>query len=334
MNTRFICWLLFFYILIGIAPLQAQEIMTPMREMYCKPGVEMKSPGKGVTIEYGLFPSYKINSVAERKSQLNANQHLLIKLKVPIINKPRMKALVGFRHFREAYDFGNIDIEDQWLFQNLENKTLKNSRLSAYLTRSFSHKHYVGFKGELAYTGDYKGLIDFSKRYRHAFLVGVFGMKPHANKEWGIGLVARFGYRGNAVFPFLIYNQTFSKKWGIEFTVPVKMMVRYNISQRSLFLAGLEFGSRQYSVDFIEKPADGPTGQYNIRRAEVQLNIAFDQHIASWFWFEVKTGYVRYLDSQFEGIKSQEEVDFNIKSADGIFFKFGIFVNPPKSFYK
>ena len=84
------------------APLQAQEIMTPMREMYCQPGVDMKSPGKGVAIEYGLFPSYKINSLAERKSQLNSNEHLLIKLKVPLLNKPRMKALLGFRHFREV----------------------------------------------------------------------------------------------------------------------------------------------------------------------------------------------------------------------------------------
>ncbi len=326
-------WLLFCSFAMSTT-LNAQELLTPMRELFCQPGVCQKSPGKGVSIEYGLFPSYKINAEAEKNSHLNANEHLLVKFKIPILNKPRMKFLLGVRHFREAYDFGKIDIQDKWLFQNLENKTLKNSRFSAYFTHSINHKNYLGFKVEAAFTGDYDGLVNFDKRYRNCYLVSFFGMKPHDKKEWGLGFVSRFGYRGNSVLPFAIYNQTFNDHWGVEFTMPVKMMIRYNINSKSLFLFGPEFGSRHYSVDFMENADNGPVGEYNIRRAEAQLNLAFNQQVSPWIWMELKAGYVHYLNSEFEGIRSQETIDYEINPSDGIFFKIGVFAHPPKHFFK
>ncbi len=305
-----------------------------MLEHYCQPGVEGKSAGKGISVEYGLFPSYKINADSDEKSHLQANEHLLISFKIPVINKKRTKFLLGVRHFREAYDFGRIDNGvDQWLFKNLENKTLKNTRLTAYLCRSITSKHYFGLKGEAVYTGDYKGLVNLDKRYRHLYLAGLLGVKPHAKKEWGLGVISRFGFRGNMVVPFLIYNQTFNDRWGVELTVPVKMMLRYNISEKSLFLSGLEFASRFYSVDFLETPTIGPVGQYNIQRSEAQLNIAYQQRISPWFWGELKMGYVRYNPSIFEGVQSEEDISFEINASDGLFFKFGIFLSPPKSFF-
>lgn len=320
-------------LLIPMSNLVAQEILTPMREMYCKPGVDGKSPSKGILVEYGLFPSYKINAESEKNSHLHANEHLLIKLKAPIINRKRIKFLIGVRHFREAYDFGSIDVDDQWLFKNLENKTLKNTRFSAYLSGSISSKHYFGFKGEAAYTGDYKGLVNLDKRYRHLYLVSIFGMKPHAKKEWGLGVVSRFGFRGNMVLPFLIYNQTFNEHWGLEFTAPVKMMLRYNLNKKSLFLFGPEFGSRFYSVDFMETPTNGPVGQYNIRRSETQLNMAYHQQVSSWFWCEIKMGYVHYNAAEFQGVNSAEAIDFEINPSDGLFLKLGVFLSPPKSYF-
>lgn len=317
---------------LGVVNLEAQELLTPIRD-FCQPGVVNKSPGKGMSVEYGFFPQYPLrSSEASESSQQKLNQHLLVKLKAPLINQQKTKMLVGVRHFRESYQFEEISTEDEWLFENINDKVFKSTRLSLYLTRSFGYKNYFALKAEASYNGDYDGLIDFSKRYRHLFLISVFGMKPRPNVEWGLGLASRFGFRGNTVFPFAVYNQTFNNKWGIESTLPVKIMVRRNFSPKSLLLFGPEFASRFYSVDFLKGNA-GPIGRYETRRAEFQLNAAYIQQLIPWFWIEVKGGYVRYLDSEVTGQQALSEVDFNLEQSNGVFSKITLFLSPPKSYY-
>lgn len=311
--------------------IKAQEILTPIKD-FCHPGVLDKSPGKGVAIEYGYFPGYRQTSSDTDDSRVNVNHHFLAKFKIPIINKEKLKFLVGARYFEESYHFDNPEKEDDWLFYNMDGKKLKSHRFSAYLSRSFGYQTYVGLKAELSLNGDYDSFLSMDKRYRESVLVGILGRKKNAYKEWGLGLVTRMGYRGVVTFPFLIYNQTFNDRWGIEATLPVKCMIRYRFNSSALILFGGEMASRNYSVDFEKGNTHDPIGQYTIVNPEGQLNIAFQRKLSDWIWMEAKTGYVQYLKSPIDGKEQVSDIDFQVNKRSSGFLKVGLFLSPPSSF--
>ncbi|MFT4663118.1 MAG: hypothetical protein ACI8YQ_000249 [Polaribacter sp.] len=311
----------------------AQEILMPIKD-FCQPGVEHKSPGKGVAIEYGYFPGYRQVSSSEEEALVDGNHHFLAKFKVPILIREKTKILLGARYFEEVYLMNDLEGEKDWLFYNMDGKKLKSHRFSAYLSRSFGHQHYFGLKAELSYNGDYDSFLSLDRRYRESYLVGVIGKKKNASQEWGLGMITRFGYRGIASYPFLIYNKTFNEHWGIESTIPVKFMIRYRFNPSALLLFGGEMASRNYSVDLQKGKNDSPLGSYTVINPEAQFNISYQQQITKWIWLEVKTGYIRYLKSAVNGKRAVSDIDFNIDKKDSGFFKIGLFLSPPKSYFE
>ena len=312
----------------------AQEVVSPIKD-FCQPGVLHKSPGKGVAVEYVFYPGYGQSSIDSEDARVNGNHHLLAKFKIPVVNKERLKVLLGVRYFEEVYLMNNAEPEKNWLFYNLNGKKLKSHRFSAYLAHSFGYQYYLGLKAELSYNGDYDSFLSLDQRYRESYLVGVLGKKKNANTEWGLGLVSRFGYRGMVTYPFLIYNQTFDEHWGLEATLPVKCMIRYRFSESSLLLFGGEMASRNYSVDLHKGQSnDSPLGRYVITNPEAQLNISFQQQLSKWIWMEVKTGYVRYMNARVDGKQEVAEIDFQVEKKNSGFAKLGLFLSPPKSYLK
>ncbi len=310
-----------------------QEILTPIRD-FCKPGVLHKSPSKGLSIEYGLFPGYELSSSSsDKKERVEANHHLLAKVKIPLVNKKKMKVLLGLRYFEEVYQFNSDPEENEWMYVNLNGKVMKSTRLSAYFTRSIGYKYYMGLKAEWSSNGDFNRLSHLGKRYQEANLVGMFGVKKSEYKEWGLGVIARNGYRGVAVYPFVLYNHTFNEKWGLESILPVKLMLRYRLHARSLFLFGGEMASRNYSIDMLQGNM-GPHGRYQVRFPEAQLNVSYQQQLSNWIWMEMKTGFVHYMDSSVRGTRSVADAAFQVKKGNGAFMKLGLFLSPPSHYYK
>ncbi len=327
LSVKKIVWL---FLLIGVVFLaDAQEMLSPIRD-FCRPGVLHKSPSKGLVIEYGYFPGYRLSSnEVGTDDRVVVNHHLLVKYKIPILNKEKVKFLLGARHFREAYHLRNADGQNEWLSENLDGKRLKGSRFSAYLTQSFGYNHYLGLKAEVSLNGDYNNFVNFKKRYRESHFIGAFGFKKTEYRELAVGLAARTGYRGFAVFPFLLYNHTFNEHWGIESTLPVKVMLRYRLNNRQLFLFGGEYASRNYSLSMLKGQTD-LQGRYRINSPEAQINLTYQQQLGDWIWMELKTGWVTYFRSRVRSIQTDADQSFRLSKTDSGFLKVGLFISPPE----
>jgi hypothetical protein len=323
--------LLVFLFWVGTAEPSIGQLIeeTPVRS-FCQPGIAHQTPGKGLAIEYSYFPAYRQTSSATDDARVNANHHFLAKIKIPIINRPKIKVLFGARYFEEVYQIKNPAQQEDWLFYNLNGKKLKSHRISIALFRALDSNHYLAVKAETAFNGDYDSFLSLDRGYRESFLIGMLGRKKEANKEWGLGWVTRFGYRGIASYPFLMYNQTFNARWGLEATLPVKAMIRYRFSDVALLLVGGEMVSRNYAVALEKGPLDSHLGDYGIVHSEAQLNLSLQHQLSNWIWMEVKTGYVHYLSAQADGQKSLSEIGFGIDKGDSGFLKLGLFLSPPR----
>ncbi len=331
-----LCTFLFF-----LGTLAAQDlILTPIGETLCKPGVINKSPGKGLLMEYGINPNVRLQtnnaSISSGSSKIAINKRFIIKLKAPIINREKFKLLLGWNYYGEAYNFDYIGAGNATILNDVNNKDLKSSRISLYMIKPINHKYYFAVKGVASFNGDYKGALNFDKRYTRYDVAMVFGVKKHTNIEWGVGLLARKNFTNSfPVIPFAIYNHTFNSKWGIETTIPTNLMVRYNISDKQLLLFGPQYDSRTYSIDIEDSSTFNEAASYTMQRSEMRLAVRYQRNIKSWLWTELSTGYVRNFTTRFELTEDgfdAKEIGFT--PSDGMFFKLGLFLSPPKSMYK
>lgn len=323
--------------------LSAQDlILTPIGETFCKPGVDNKSMGKGIVFEYGINPQGRVSpqngTVFSEPTKIGGNHRIMFKMKVPIVNKEKFKLLAGWNYYSEEYNFDYIGTDSRSIFNTIDDQALKSSRISLYMIRPINHKYYLGVKAVASYNGDYSGAFEFDKRYSNYDIAAIFGVKKRNDLEWGVGILARRNFiRGTSipVLPFAMYNQTFNEKWGMELTLPTSLKGRYNINEKNIALFGTEFDSRTYSIDINDSNFEEPV-HYTMRRSELRLTLQYQRHLGSWFWMELKTGFVSNFTTTFEVRDDQDEdvVPLTFTPSNGPFIKMGIFITPPRDKFK
>lgn len=302
----------------------------------CTPGVPNKSKGKGLELFYqynsgqGLsltkgFQDAQINTEIEFVEKFRA------KLKIPIINKASFKMIMGFEYGQEVFHYGNISGAYANVFESLNGRALKTNKLSLYLTKSFDEKYYGLLRLRTSFNGDYEGLINFDNRYATYSAIGLLGIKPREDIEWGVGLTFSKNARRTNIFPFLVYNQTFNQKWGVETVLPIQVFGRYNVNRNTILLFGAEYNSKEYSVD-IKNSFDDFNSPYHYKNSEINLQLVLEKKLFSWVWLNAKGGYQLPLASEFR--TDLPDYSFTAKAGGNYFFSFGIFMSPPENCLK
>ncbi len=318
----------------------AQDLLlTPIGETFCRPGVINKAPGKGFVLDYGINPNINLRSEnatsISEPTKVGVIHRYSFKIKAPILNKEKIKMLVGWNYYGEKYSFDQIGDINTLLFNTIDDKQLKSSRLSLYMIRPINHKYYFALKGVVSSNGDYDGGINFDKRYSRFDVATIFGVKKRSNVEWGVGLLFRKNFNGSfPIVPFGIYNHTFNSKWGVEMTIPTSFMGRYNFNEKNIILFGPQFDSRSYSID-VRNSNTNQLDPFIMRRSELRFSVRYDYNIKSWLWMEMTTGYVRNFTTRFEDLENGLDPEIvRVDPSNGPYFKFGIFLSPPKGAIK
>lgn len=322
-----LCMLLSFYILVG-----QQDIPSISDNFFCKPGVVNSSPGKGVVLEYGLLPKAFLNVDDDDEDEFGGTNkladevsNLKVKLKIPLWHKPDLTILLGFEHERERHQLDLATDKNNVLLQTLDNRLLKISRGALYVVKPLNEKYYLGFRAGASFNGDYDGLVDTDKRYAIYRVVGLLGWKKRDDLEFGVGAMYNNSFQKTAVYPFLMYNQTFNDKWGIESILPINIKVRRNFNEGSMLLFGAEYSSNVFSMNV--ETADMPR-VFNFKNSGIDASAEWQQQVASWVWFSARAGYHYSFDATFENAKTGKE--HSISPAGGLFGVVGVFLSPPQ----
>lgn len=320
----------------GLDP-PAEDVVELAREIcFCKPGVIHKSKSKGVEVAWtpslsrNVIPTDATESV--NKSRLERLDEIKFKFKIPIVNAESIKALLGFEHGRDVFDFNEIRGLQSNFFVNLDERVLKYNKFTAYLTKSIDYKYYIILRLRAAFNGDYDYFVDIDNRYSTYSATGIFGVKPREDLEYGFGISYSNGFNRVRVLPFGIYNRTFNDKWGIETLLPVQIFGRYNATEETILLFGAEYTSRRYSLDnFI--PGEEFAEMLNIRNAGINVLVSLERKLFGWIWTNAKIGYHLPFSSRIDNL-SVPENSFRFQQGSHPFFKLGIFITPNKDFIK
>jgi hypothetical protein len=307
--------------------------------IFCKPGVPNKSRGKGLEIRYGAHGSRKLESLSRSDDSgdfagIAYSEELRAKIKIPLIHKNNLYLLAGYEYDQEIMHFDRIEGSHSGALQSLNNRMLRGNRFSLYVGKSFNEKHYGALRLRTAFDGDYRQWASFDDRYASYSGLALFGIKPKNDKEWGVGISFSHNPIRTRVLPFMIYNQTFNDKWGVEFVLPVQLHGRYNFSPTNLILFGAEYESTSYSVDLAgNSPASSLANadqyEYFIRSNAVNLQVSWEKNLFSWVWFNAQGGYQIPINSEFRNLDAKAP-SFDTRQGGNPFLRVGLFLSPTK----
>ena len=302
---------------------------------FCRPGVIGKSRGKGFLIRYGYQGGYdqRIKST-NFSNDVESIERFQTKLKIPLVNQPGLKALIGLEYGSHRYHLReSADNPFSTIGNRIDGQLLKKSQLGAYFTKSLNERFYLGLIAKASFRGDFNGIVEIDEGYRTYTFTGVWGFKPKEDLEWGLGInyTNRFFRDSDQILPFLIYNQTFNKRWGIESTLPAQAFVRYNFSPIHLLLTGFKVRSFAYGVDILNNQEIHPKNAF--RELGIDIGVTYEQKLFSWFWMGVDAGFNIPFRSEFIAI-NQDFEDFRQISGGRPYFSFGIFIAPPEMVIK
>lgn len=296
----------------------------------CKPGVVNKSRSRGLELSFihtntSTLEEEEGYPLSQPLSRLRL-QNFNFKLKIPVVNKEGFKLILGTFYRPEHYDFERIGVDYAQVFNRINGRNLKSTGFDGLLVKSLSETMYGSFRLRTMYNGDYSGLINFDNRYSVFNASMLLGFKKRAEKEMGVGITFSKSFRNTIVLPFFLYNHTFNGKWGIETVLPALASVRYNLTDRSIFLAGIRYNSRSYSVGTEESLS----GIYNLNHSELRMGLSLEQNIHPWVWLDISAGFQYNFSTDFEAV-GENISSFQVEPGSSPVFRIGIFISPPKS---
>jgi hypothetical protein len=276
------------------------------------------------------------NQLEGAAQQVSSLEQFTFKFKVPVINQPGFKFLLGYEWDTEKYYFENVapirDGTPPTMWQLLDERRLKATKISAYVTKSFNEKFYASARIRLSLQGDYDGLTDFAKEYRTYSGGLAFGKKVSADKEWGFGLTYSTNAVRTVVLPFFIYNKTYNNYWGLESALPGQIFLRYNIDpvHQHAFKFGAAVDSRFYVINSL-----GDRGRYDnfnefyLRNLGVKALVQYEHKLSAWFWAFAQGGMYVPINSRFNSIDNVDlDLDTNVDARP--FLRIGLFLAPPR----
>lgn len=306
---------------------------------FCKPGVLNKSPGKGVLVEYtgvggfGLEPESNFSD-GNGSSEVQYLEKFKGKFKIPLINAPGLKMMLGYEYNSETFHFSRIGFTNSELFRSLDGNTLRKNKFSLYLTKSFDKKFYGGLRMRLSSRGDYDKWVSFEDKYTTLSATGLLGIKERPGLEWGVGLTYSDNFARKQVWPFAVYNQTFNDKWGIETVLPASILMRYNFNDKTLMMFGAEVENGTYAIDVINQDRPGLSELFYFRHTEIGVKSTFYKNIFPWVWVEAEAGALIPIRNRFEDATDPQELRFRNRTGISPMLRVGLFLSPPKSMVK
>jgi hypothetical protein len=329
------------------APLTDSASTTPTRQQFANPSVLGMGPSKGLIVRYERMPRFsvassaKVQGLSDFSTDATKNARLNIKGYIPAWNRPHLKVIVGFSYDREEFQFESKPSNYE-LYDNIENKGLKSIATQVAIIRPVDEVHWylVRFKGELS--GDYNSDELTRRDYLRYSAEGIYGWKRNPNFSWGLGFQYGYTFGRLSLYPALLYNRTFSQRWGLEALFPARITLRYNASPTSIFYTGYSVEGLSYILrlrtPLVRKDANGnpdpnkiQLNSLELRETEVRFRLRWERELLSFLWMGAEGGYrYHYAFDAFDRVNDDREKIIDSKFGGVPYASLELFLTPPR----
>ena len=320
----------------------------PDQKTFANPSVLGQGPSKGLIVRYERLPQFNVGTTAQvvglpaYNGAATKNARLSIKGYIPAVNHPHLKVIVGLSYEREEFKFSQLG-QDNELVNNIEDKGLKSTAVQLAVIRPVDAVHWylVRVKGELA--GDYTSSELTKKDYLRTSAEAFYGWKRSPRFSWGLGFQYGYTFGRLSFYPAVIYNRTFSDRWGVEALFPARVLLRYNASPTSIFYTGYGVDGLNYIVHLNRAPlvrrtetgqpdpAKTPLQTLELRQIELKYRLRYERELLSFMWLGAETGYrYNYAFDAFDRTNADREKIISAAFGGVPYFSLELFLVPPR----
>lgn len=307
---------------------------------YCIPAIDGMPRSKGLIIRQERVENYSITSSPTNNNgpigdgRIDNNRRWSFKLRLPILNREKLKIALGTHYSVEEYRFFDASDLSYPLYQSLEDKSLKSFGGALYLMKPFKRDRYLIVRGGARLNGDYS----ISDRPKAEFikysLSALYGIKRNQSMTWAAGLAYSYGFGQVAIYPVLSYFKSFNKRWGVEALLPVYAKLRLAPNEHYRFYLGTELHGANYNLHLTDSTL-APAGEtVFLEKSEVRYLLSYEREIHDFLWFGVSAGARTNmgfnLASDFRSIATNRLMNNQLGNA--LLFNVSVFIVPPRKF--
>jgi len=244
-----------------------------------KPGIDGMAPSKWTTIRLTQAPGRSYRTIDSQK-KIYTQEDVYFKTWIPIVHNSKFSVAIGPQYRTEQLEFedngeNSIHMLSHWnlRYAGVDLRSLIAIDSSSWLIFNANANKCGNF-------GDYR-FSNFPLNYTFS---SAFIKKESDNKEFGAGLIVNKSFTGITILPILIFHYNYSKKAGIEISIPYKVAWRYNASTSDIFYVKAEALNRSY---FIRQE----NGDCSFRRIDVDMGVAYNKSFTKMMGVEAFVGY-------------------------------------------
>ena len=275
---------------------------------YCTQKVNYLSPTKLISVGYEMQLPFHLTSTSVNTSipvskttdtHVNSFGGLRVGLNTPIISKSNFILNLGLTFWNTQVSVQNP--EKSAFFQRINSMNSIGLNLTAF--KPLNDKQFLIFQANVDANGNYGNLDgQLSKAITYSG-TAIYGWKKDDNFMWGLGVTRTYRAGQLLHIPVILYNRTFSKKWGIETTFPAKLNVRRNFSPTSYLMLGYEIEGNTFYLGQIN------ASDVYLRRGEMKPRFTFEIKLTGFVWLSAQAG-LRY-NWRFDAYNTKNPVNLD-----------------------
>lgn len=311
-------------------------------EGFALPQVEGFPPSKGVELFQERAPNYNLKSTfrvgdSTFSNKIRRDKTLFFRLRAPVINKDNFSLLIGLRYLEEQFAFENPGNLDNDFHARLQDKPLRSAGVSVYAVKPFKGSKYLVARSTFRLNGDFIDNREGQGPYARYTLSAIYGFKKSRFKTWGVGLSYNNTFGNSRLVPALFYRQKWNEKWGVNAFLPVSLRILYTLNDKNTFYLENLLEGDNYNLGFDKLPVS----TLFLEKSEFKSFVTYEREIYDFLWFSISAGIranlnfnlnsaTSILNTSLPGNTDIEDVYIENSVGTTFFFKYGVFLVPPK----
>jgi hypothetical protein len=281
---------------------------------YChcqnKPGIEGMVPSKWITLRNTQAPGRSYRTLTSQ-NKVYTQEDVFFKMWLPVVHTQKFSLALGPQYRTEQLE---LQSDGENAIHMLSNWNLRYASVDMKGMVSLDSTSWLVFGGNVNKSGNFNNYSFKSFPFNYT-ASAAWLRKTSANKEYGAGLIVNKSFTGITILPILIYHYNFSKKTGVELSIPYKMAFRYNLTSSDIISAKAEAANRNYMIRLDDS-------QCSFRRIDVDMGIAYNKSFGKLIGIEAFAGYRQNISNRLP-----PEVVAVKKS--GMAFSLELYIRPP-----
>lgn len=244
------------------------------------------APSKWITIRHTQAPGRTYRTVNSQE-KLYTQEDFYFKTWIPVIHHPKFSAAIGPQYRTEQLEFEDSGENSIHMLSHWNLRYVGADVRSILAVDSSSWLIFNANVNKSGNFGDYK-FNSFPLNYTFS---AAFLKKKSNNKEFGAGLIVNKSFTGLTVLPIFVFHYNYSKKAGIEVSLPYKVAWRYNASKSDLFYVKAEALNRNY---LIRQPGIA----CSFGRTDMDMGIAYNKSFTKLIGMEAFVAYRQNISNR------------------------------------